>query len=360
LDKIKIFHVVESFGGGVFGSVTQLCNHMDKAKFDVCLVYSIRPETPLNYQDYFDRQIKLINIPMGREISPIKDIKSFLSLYKLLKENRPCIVHLHSSKAGFLGRLAAGLLNIKKVYYSPRGFAFLREDVSALKRKLYYFLEKVAAQFSGIIVGCSKDEFAYAKKISSSSVFIPNGVDLTLIERFTTENRKKTSKIIIGTSGRISPQKNPRLFCSLASLLKDERVAFIWIGDGEMSDVLEKSDVSIEKTGWKNREESLALTAVLDIYIQTSLWEGMPISVLEAMALGKPVVATEIVGNRDLVVHEKTGFLAKDEKEFLKFLNILIDNPQERKAMGEAGSKLIRENFDITKLVKQFESLYLI
>ncbi|HUL00606.1 MAG TPA: glycosyltransferase [Nitrospirota bacterium] len=359
MDKIKIFHIVESFGAGVFSSVTQLCNHIDKDKFNVFLVHALRPpETPMNYQDYIDEQVKLIHIPMTREISLSKDIRSLIAIYKVLKEHRPHAIHLHSSKAGFLGRFAARMLNIRNIYYSPRGFSFLREDVSRFKRRLYFILEKIAACFGGTIIGCSTDEFSYAKTVSSRSILIPNGVDLSLIEKNRANDKWDKNKIIIGTSGRISPQKNPHYFCNIASSLADKRVAFVWIGDGEMGHVLEGSDVKIIKTGWKNRKESLNLVSMLDIYIQSSLWEGMPIAVLEAMALGKPVVATDIVGNRDLVIHGKTGYLSNNESDFVNFLRILVDDQKMRREMGEAGRAEIALKYDIRKLVKQFEVLY--
>jgi len=358
LDKIKIFHVVESFGAGVFGSVTQLCNYINKDKFDIYIVHSIRLETPENYLDFIDKHVKLIHIPMTLEISLAKDIQSLIALYRILKKLRPHAVHLHSSKAGFLGRIASRLLNIKNVYYSPRGFAFLRQDVSSFKRKIFFILEKIAASFGGTVIGCSTDELKYAKKISRSCILIPNGVDLALIQNVKQNNKVNHGTIRIGTSGRISAQKNPHFFHSIASTLADKNITFLWIGDGEMSHLLKMHDNKISITGWKNRKESLALTATLDIYVQTSLWEGMPVSVLEAMALGKPVVATDIVGNRDLVLHGKTGYLSNSESDFVSYLRILINDESMRKKMGEAGRGEVMLKYDIKKLVKQFESLY--
>ena len=358
MEKIKVVHIVESFGGGVFGSVSQLCNHIDKSKFQVSLIYSLRPETPPNFQKYLNKDVKLIYLPMVRELSPIRDIKSFIELYKILKRNKPDVVHLHSSKAGVLGRLATRILRIKKVFYSPRGFAFLREDVSATKRQLYYFFEKVTSLFGGVIIGCSTDEYNYAKRISNSAVMISNGVDLGIIESIENIKKENNAKVLIGTSGRISPQKNPQMFCKIAAALKNHNVHFVWIGDGELTDTIEKCDAKIDKTGWKTREQGLTFVSMLDIYVQTSLWEGMPISVLEAMALGKPVVATDIVGNRDLVIHGKTGFLAKNEEDFIQYVKILVDDKQIRKQMGDAGRTLIKSTYDIKYIVKQFQELY--
>ena len=358
MEKINVVHIVESFGGGVFGSVSQLCNHIDKSKFQVTLIYSLRPETPQNFQKYFNEEVKLIYLPMVREISPIRDIKSFIELYRILKKNKPDVVHLHSSKAGVLGRIATRILRIKRVFYSPRGFAFLREDVSPTKRKLYYFFEKVTSLLGGVIIGCSTDEYNYAKRISNSAVMISNGVDLGLIDNIERTGKENNVNVLIGTSGRISPQKNPQMFCKIAEALKDQNVDLMWIGDGELTDIIEKCDAKIDKTGWKTREQGLRFVSMLDVYVQTSLWEGMPISVLEAMALGKPVVATDIVGNRDLVIHGKTGFLAKNAEDFIRYVKILVDDQQRRRRMGDEGRMIIQSKYDIKHIVKQFQALY--
>jgi glycosyltransferase involved in cell wall biosynthesis len=294
---------------------------------------------------------------MVREISPLRDVRSFISLFRTLKAHRPHAVHLHSSKAGFLGRLACRILNIRHVIYSPRGFAFLREDVPPWKRKAYYIFEKLAAWFGGTITACSNDEYHYAKKLTKRSMMIPNGIDLRMISKV--KRTSSRSSVLIGTNGRISSQKNPALFCDIAERSNRKDVSFLWIGDGELRDIISTCGRPVTITGWKSREQGLELVSGLDIYVQTSLWEGMPISVLEAMALGKPVVATDIVGNRDLVIHGKTGYLGSSADDIARYVNILIDDPDQRSEMGQAGKRLIEEHYDIRRLVKSFEALYL-
>lgn len=361
MQKIKVFHIVEALGGGVFSSISQLCKYLDKDRFDICLVHSIRPETPENYKEFFPQGVNLIHMPMAREISPAADLKTFADIVKILKQHKPDIVHLHSSKAGFIGRLACRLAGIKNVFYSPRGFSFLMRDSSSAKRKIYYALEKLAARLGGTIVAVSSDELKYAKELSGSAAIVPNGVDLEVIQGCRNAANGRPSgngRITAGTSGRISVQKDPALFLRSVKKVKG-KAGFVWIGDGELRAELEAGGIDIAITGWKSRAESLGLLSGLDIYIQTSSWEGMPIAVLEAMALGKPVVATDIIGNRDLVVHGETGFLAKDENDLSRYLDVLIADKELRVKMGEKARALISERHDMKKTARAYEDLYL-
>ncbi|MDA8175358.1 MAG: glycosyltransferase [Nitrospiraceae bacterium] len=357
MGKIKVFHIVEAFGGGVFSSVSQLCSHLDKGKFELHVFYSTRPETPANFRDFFSPDVNLVHLPMTRAVSPSADLNAFISIMKILKKQKPDIVHLHSSKAGFLGRLACWLTGAQNVFYSPRGFAFLMKDSPALKRKIYYALEKFAATLGGTTVAVSSDELAYARRLAGSAVLIPNGVDLEIV-RGEGHQFPANGRVYAGISGRITYARNPALYRNIAKSLKD-RANFIWIGDGELKDALELPDSRITVTGWKSRQEGLKLLSGLDIYMQTSLWEGMPIAVLEAMALGKPVIATDIIGNRDLVVHGETGFLAKDEADFIHYLDILIGDAALRSAMGKKGKALIHERHDMKKIAARYGDLYL-
>lgn len=352
----RVFQVVESFGGGVFQSVRQICNNLPRELFDVYLVYSLRRETPSNWESLIKEDVKRIYLPMVREISPLKDLRSLFGLIKLLKDYDPHIIHLHSSKAGFLGRLSALLLGKKVVFYSPRGFSFLMKDASAWKRKLFFYLEKLASLFGGVILACSCGELLEAKKLTRRVELLNNAVDLKEIDEVPAYSFDE-GRLRVAIVGRVTYARAPWLFKSIASKMASSSVEFLWIGGGELEGELKGSPVRV--LGWLNRREALSYLKGIDIYLQTSLWEGMPIAVLEAMACGKPVVATDVVGNRDVVLHGETGFIARDEDEMIFFLKRLLEDEELRVKMGRSGRRRVEKEFSVEVMMDRLVYLYL-
>ncbi len=208
-------------------------------------------------------------------------------------------------------------------------------------------------------MACSQGEYQEAHRLGIDAALIPNAIDLALIDSIAPRRIAPEGKFVVGTAGRITWARNPRLFRSIAtSFRNDKRFAFVWIGDGEIRDSLEGGGADITVTGWKSRGETLALIAGLDVYIQPSLWEGMPISVLEAMALRKPTVVTPVVGNRDLIRTGENGFIAENAVEFVQALKLLRKDDKLRRSFGENARTMIEENHTIPVMVKRFEALY--
>ena len=363
--KIKLFHIVESFGGGVFTALTQIVNNLSPLEFDISIIYSLRPEITSDFGDRFRPDIRLIYLPMVREIRPFRDLKSLYSLWRLLKSEKPDVIHLHSSKAGVLGRIAARFSNIPRIFYSPHGFSFLRQDVDEKTRNRYHLFERIASHFGGIIIACSEGELDAAKSVASKAILIKNTVDIETIDRLINPSSnlsffKKNEKITIGTAGRITPARVPTLFAKIAkevTIALPEMVKFLWIGDGE--NIHDLSDSPVEVTGWLSRDEAIKRIAQnIDIYLHISLWEGMPMALLEAMALSKPVVATDVIGNRDVVEHGETGFLCKNFEELVQSVHILIKDPALRIKMGKAGRALVEKEFSLTSAINRLSSLY--
>jgi len=352
----RVFQVVESFGGGVFQSVRQICNNLPRDLFDVYLIYSLRKETPLNWESLIKEDVKKIYLPMVREISPFKDLRSLFGLIGLIRKYDPHIIHLHSSKAGFLGRASAFILGKRAVFYSPRGFSFLMKDTPYWKRSLLFYLEKIASLFGGVILACSYGELSEAKRLTSRVELLNNAVDLKEIDDIPSYDFKD-GKVRIAIVGRVTYARAPWLFKSIALKLSSPSVEFLWIGGGELQEELKGSPIRV--LGWLGRKEAISYLKGIDIYLQTSLWEGMPIAVLEAMACGKPVVATDVVGNRDLVLHGETGFIGRDEGELIYFLKRLIEDRDLRLKMGSAGRRRVEKEFSIDVLIKRLVSLYL-
>ena len=115
---------------------------------------------------------------------------------------------------------------------------------------------------------------------------------------------------------------------------------------------------NIEVTGWSQREKALEQLNLIDVYLQTSLWEGLPIAVLEAMAFKKPVLATNVIGNKDVVLHGETGYLFDDEEELGGYIKLLL-NESHRLSLGKRGLARVERYFDSNKNFKGLEEIYL-
>lgn len=352
---MKVVHIIEALGGGVYTYFKDLSYHFGeedvRKDISTTIIYSgNRKEIdPKKIESDFSKGVSLIRINMVREISPIQDFKSILLIRKKLKKIKPDVVHLHSSKAGVLGRIAClFLVNRKKIFYSPHGYSFLRTDISASSKKLYWIIEKIFQQFfGGTTLACGDTEYEIAKKIGNSKL-IRNGINIKEIQKH--QLLHKNTKLTIGIVGRITIQKNPKLFNNIALRFPDFN--FVWIGDGELNSLLTAPNIT--KTGWFiHRNEALKELSAIDVYIQTSLWEGLPIAVLEALAMKKPVIATNIIGNKDIVVPNETGFLFDNIEE----LDTYFERLKEYKTRTDFGSKSLERAYDLFDSNKNFKML---
>lgn len=348
----KVMHIVESFGGGVFTFLVDLVNALEN-DYEIVILYSNRPQTPENYKKYFSDKIRFIEVKnLSRNINLIKDLKAFGEIRKIVRKEKPDIIHLHSSKAGFIGRFAA---NGKKVrmLYNPHGFSFLMQDSSRFKRRIYWLIEKIASFRNCTIVGCSQGEYKEAKKISRNAICINNGINIDKLREETENFEKKKidfEHLKICTIGRIGFQKNPELFNRIAESLPN--IQFTWIGDGELKSKLTAPNILV--TGWKERKDVLKILNQSDIFVLTSLWEGLPISLLEAMYMKKLCIVSDCIGNRDVIKNEKNGYIIN--KDFEEIINCL-DEEKISKIVDEAFKDLI-EKYTVTNMVNMYKIEY--
>jgi len=309
--KKSIFHIVEAFGGGVLQFLVNICRET-RDDFDITIVHSIRPDTPKNFRELFDPGVKFIEVPMCRSLSLKRDIAGFLALRNIIKGYKPDIVHLHSSKAGVLGRVANFTLfnnKARQLYYTPHGYSFLQLNVPKAQRRLYWAIEKLSSCFGGYIIACGNDEYKYSLKLSRKALLIRNGIDLESIKRDMRPRNFKCPKIC--TVGRIAYPKNPYFFNQLA--LAFPNLSFTWIGDGELRNELTAPNIIV--TGWLGHDECIKLLMQSDIFILCSLWEGLALSLLEAMYCGNLCMTNNTPGTSDPIIHGKNGLVFSSLQE---------------------------------------------
>ncbi|MBE5925445.1 MAG: glycosyltransferase family 4 protein [Lachnospiraceae bacterium] len=347
----KVLHIVEAFGGGVYTFLVPLMNATCE-EFDTTIAYALRPQTPKDYKNQIDSKIHLIEGKnFVRSLSPIKDIKTFFEIKKIVKDVKPDVIHLHSSKSGFIGRMA---INCKKntVFYTPHGYAFLKLDDTPLKRKIYYFIEKIAALTHCTTIAVSKGEYEIALKLSKRALFINNGINIDINSPM--PNMVNTQKPLICTVGRICYQKNPWVFNQVAKNLPD--INFMWIGDGEMRDTITAPNITV--TGWIPRDEAIEKLNTADIFLLPSLWEGLPISLLEAMYAGKPAIVSPVIGNKDVIRHGANGFFASTPLEYITIINNIINGKYDiEKIVSTAYNEILKE-YNTSVMSSKYAILY--
>ncbi|WP_444320447.1 glycosyltransferase [Megasphaera sp.] len=355
---MRIVHVTECLAGGVLTFLLNLTSQLDQDEH--IIIYGKRDNTPDNVELLFKKNVSLIYWKNAqREIRPKQDLLALRELlYRLKNIENIDILQLHSSKAGVLGRVAARLLGLqKRTFYLPHGVSFARQDVSSRKRNFYILIEKVANAFAGRVIACShsEKELLISHGIKNVTV-INNGIKVSEVEpKYKIPGRP----LVFGTVGRITYQKNPKLFNEIAVHFKeDKRVRFLWIGDGELRHEIQENE-QVQVTGWVTPSEVQSYLNQIDIYISTSLWEGLPLSVLEAMNCGKPLLLSDCVGNVDTVKDGDNGFLYHDVEDAVDLIEKFLLIPTESVLKLEKKSyQMVCNNFSLRLLKNAYESLY--
>jgi glycosyltransferase involved in cell wall biosynthesis len=367
---MKIVHVVEPFASGIATFVRSLVENLQD---DIHIIVHGEREYVMRSaevkMDFPKSNVRFIRWKSAqRSLSIRKDTVAFMELYTILKrlkkQNNIDAVHLHSSKSGFLGRLACKMANIETVVYTPNGAPFLVGN-TRLTNYLYKQLERLGSVFGGRVVCCSPSEWQAYQALGIDAVNINNGVSMPEPIPVLTEQVRvnrfspppKPVRFRIATSGRIVDQKNPALFNSIARYFEEfGDFEFVWVGDGEDRDQLTARNIVV--TGWLSSKESKALIAGSHMYLSTSNFEGLPFAVLEALVLKKPVLLTDCVGNRDIVHKGLNGDLFTNEDEAIIKILQYHNNRDMLNVMGEYSHQFCEQEFDVNSTFTSYRDLY--
>lgn len=353
-ERKRILFVAEAMGGGVFTFLVGLCNELAEY-YDIYVAYGIRSQTPDDFRKYFDDRIRLMRVRnFERSIDPRHDLGAFLELRKIADKVKPDLIHLHSSKAGALGRWA---FNGKKIplFYTPHGYSFLMSNYNVTKRLSYRMVEKLSAIRSCTTISCSEGEHRETLKLTKNARFVNNGINVDEMKRMMEaigECEEESSSIF--TLGRICFQKNPALFNEIAMKMPD--LHFVWIGDGELRDVLNAPN--IEVTGWLNREEAMRKSMSSKIFILTSLWEGLPMSLLESMYLKKLCLVNDVIGNRDVIKTGFNGYVCSTSDDFVRVIRKVLADPDLFARIVAQAKKDIEEVYNTRIMASKYREIY--
>ena len=374
-EKIKILQIITlSEWGGAQRVVFDLSCNLNKEKFLVEV--ATNPGGLLN-KKLKENGITVTEVPsLQREISLLKDWKALLQLKKIIRKGRYDIVHCHSTKAGFLGRVAAKLSRVKKIYFTAHSWGFYNVEEYGKKIKFFRRIQKIGSLFSTNIICVSEKvkRDGLRNKIAKDKKFIviKNGIKFELKESKNDIRQKMhipTDKVIVVMTARLAHPKDPLLFLKASRVVKSHlpEVKFILIGSGQFMKQCQAfiSGNGLAQTtallGEKSPEDARQLMKACDIFVLTSKFEGLPITIIEAMFAGLPVIASDVGGVGELVQDNKNGFLLKTQSpdELAERIIYLAKNRGKALQMGKHGKAMAEKDFSAEKMVKEYEKLYL-
>lgn len=371
--KINILYVITQLElGGAQKQLLSLIRHLDKEHYNLFLFTAqegLLVEEALSLSGltlFRSRHLK-------RPINFLEDLLAAMEIVRFIQKNKIDIVHTHSSKAGVLGRWAGVLAKAKIIIHTVHGWSF-NDFQKPFLRKFYLELERLNAKFTDkiIVVSDHDKQKGLGHKIGSDERYslLRYGIDRAQFGRRDSSVRKELGisddTQVIGTIACLKPQKAPEDFVKLAFLASQvlPQARFLLVGDGVLRKKIEKLIAKFHLgsrfilTGWR-RDISRILPA-MDVFVLTSLWEGLPIAVLEAMASQVPVVATHTGGISEIITEGKTGFLVSchDIPSMLKKTCALFRDAAFKNDIVRGAKESMGEKFDTETMVKAHEDLY--
>jgi glycosyltransferase involved in cell wall biosynthesis len=354
--RLKIAQIVESTATGTLSMVCLIANQLAREGHDVRVIYSIRPDTPSSFRDMFDERVELIHVQMkGSGV-----VNTVSRLRRELASFAPDVVHLHSSFAGFLGRLAMiGLRPDAACLYSPHCISFMRRDITRRQRLAYVLLERLGSLKPTLYIACSESEEAEIRShLRQPTKVIENAVDTAQLSVNSTKRLERVDRGVVVTVGGIRRQKNPQLFADIARLLTGRGLRFVWIGDGDPALKQTLQAAGVEVTGWMSREDVFKRIRSCGVYLSTSSWEGMPVSVIEAMLVGKPAVVSACAGNIDVVRHMHNGAVYDDAQNAARLLEQIVTSASLYDRMSARAESEARTRFSEERFYSQMLATY--
>ena len=378
-ERLRVLNVITHLdAGGATDAALNACAYISDERFAPTLVCGPSPEEEGDVRARADRlEVEVVTIPtLRRSIDPIRDVRALRALRRLFRATRPDIVHTHSSKAGFLGRLAARRERTPAVIHTVHGWSF-HDYMPKRDRVTFTAVERLAARWTDRIVAVSELDRnkGLAAGIGSfeqySVIHELNDLDPFL----STHEAPAASRArlglpadapVIGTVGRLSDQKDPTTFVHSAAAVAAEipEARFVMVGHGPLRRDVERV---VGELGLRDRflltgvrADIPAILRSFDVFLLTSLWEGMPLVIPQAMACRVPVVASTADGNRELIRDDHNGLLAPPSSpdQFARGVVRLLREKDLRDRLVHQGTRTAKD-FTLAHTIPQLENVYL-
>lgn len=381
MPKILYFITQSEFGGAqryVFDLVSNL-----RGEFQVAVAIGEQKNNGILAKILQKNNIEYFIIShLKRNISPINDVIAFFKIIKLIKKYQPDIIHLNSSKISILGSLASLLAGRKslRVIYTVHGWVF-NEPLPAWLKSFYLRAEKFTAKFKNKIICVSEydKQVALNYKIAPAEKLVTVHNGLGSINFYTKEEARKTlnyqnQNLLIGSIGNLYKTKGYEYLIEAADILINKNrisASFIIIGDGSerknLKSLIKKYHLENNFILTGQVDEAAKLLKAFDIYVCSSVKEGLPYSVLEAMAAGLPIVAAKVGGIPEMIVDPSTdlkqanGLIATpaDAEDLAKKIKEFAIDKTLSTILGKKAEQGVSQNFGLEKMVEATKNVYL-
>lgn len=374
--KIRVAHIITNFAaGGAQEYLLSIVKGLDKSLFEPMVLGRMEGEFVQMFQSL--EGVKVLDVrSLRRDISPFNDVRSVFEITRLCKENQIDIVHTHSSKAGVVGRLGAWRAGVKTIVHTVHGFSF-NDFMPGLERAGMVFLERWMSRYTtDLLFVSNKDrETGNALGIGAKerSLTIYNGIDYQPFESKPDREAVRKSlgidsdDYVIGFTGRLSKQKGIHILVEAFARFQSENLSarLLLVGDGPLRNRVEnlarklrvESRVSI--TGF--RDDVAQMLSAMDLFVMTSLWEGLSRSLVEAMYAKIPVIATDVGGTSDAVKTGETGWLVPpdDIDSVASAMKEAVADPQKCARLAGSAHAWAVSAFDLRKMLLSISSMYL-
>ena len=369
MKKIKIAHILNSVGG-VDVSLRLILENCNPNQFEHIVVHG-QNDTKVNFVNKDHRKLIDYKLSIQREISPLNDFKAIYNTIKILKAEKPDIIHAHSAKGGIIGRVASIFFNTK-VLHTPQAYSYLSSP-KGLKRKIFLVIEKFFKNINSILVASSPSELnrgindvGYKRK--NTNLF---NNSINPIELDNDQISISLPSDFICSVGRPSFQKNIEMMVEVIREVKKviPKIHLVILGVGEYSPNKKNIEKLITKytleqnitlVPWIYRGEIFKIIKKSKFYISTARYEGLPYSIIESLALKKACVVTNTDGNRDLVKNEINGYVVEenDIKTMANRIFTLYNNDEKRKVFEHNAFESFKSNYNIENNILNIERIY--
>ena len=371
-DKVRVLRIIARMNiGGPAIQITGLMQNLPKLQFDQLLLTGYCDENEVDYLEAKKISLPIIRLNgFGRSINLLTDLKVFFEIRKVIKIFDPDIVHTHTAKAGFLGRLAAISIFRKQIRVHTYHGHLLHGYFGKIKTRLLIWIESFLARYTDslIAVGEKVRNDLIEAKVGQKRQFNVIGPGLKLGELSRRDLALKSfdvpkDKFIVSWIGRAEPVKAPHRLIEVANecYMRKIDIHFVLAGEGkligELKERAKSLNLPITFLGWQSEIERVL--SFSDLVMLTSENEGTPLALIQAQMAGIPVLATDVGSASEVMINGQSGFCLKySAKDFADKIELLSKSADMRLSFGAAGESNARNNFSLRRLISDHTELY--